>query len=110
MTLFLLLLRENLLGHSGTKGNIICSVGFFVLHYPEHNENRVDNEILLIFLAFLLILRYTVHGIAVLIYGLPSAWTGISTMAFLAAKFDPPKREVRAVSSSDVLYQYDNFL
>lgn len=36
---------------------------------------------------------YTVHGIAVLIYGLPSAWTGISTMAFLAAKFDPPKRE-----------------
>ncbi|KAK5986490.1 hypothetical protein GCK32_018882 [Trichostrongylus colubriformis] len=36
---------------------------------------------------------YSIHALAVVIYAIPAAWVGFSTMSFLAAKMDAPKRE-----------------
>ncbi|KAK6733335.1 hypothetical protein RB195_017219 [Necator americanus] len=45
---------------------------------------------------------YSIHGLAVLIYGIPTFWAGTSTMTFLATKLDPSKREESAAAIENV--------
>ncbi|KJH44809.1 peptidase, M28 family [Dictyocaulus viviparus] len=45
---------------------------------------------------------YSIHGLAVLIYGVPAMWTGTNTMMFLAAKNDKQGKEDLAVAIETV--------
>ncbi|CAJ0607928.1 unnamed protein product [Cylicocyclus nassatus] len=45
---------------------------------------------------------YSIHGLAVLIYGIPTFWAGTSTMTFLATRMDQSQREESAVAIGKV--------
>ncbi|WKX94726.1 hypothetical protein Q1695_011750 [Nippostrongylus brasiliensis] len=45
---------------------------------------------------------YSLHYLALLIYGLPTIWTGITTMAFLTANIEMEKREAYASAIENV--------
>ncbi|VDM55863.1 unnamed protein product [Angiostrongylus costaricensis] len=95
---------------------VLLKVSTHFFHYAEYYKDAIADYIVVIvsmstvvsITSYLTLFIwgampwYSIHGLAVLIYGLPALWTGTNTMLFLTSRVDGQNKEDHAAAIENV--------